>query len=181
MCPQVKSRKWFSRNTWRKRMRSWCHWLDSNRWVRACTLSAHWYVFIFSSRVRLLHLFAAALDPVRSKTSSKGRSASTKASWRPRRTRRSPSLTITTPPQPPLKRLWVPSITNNNKEPAGGARTLIWMHAHTRMRKKRRSRPWPHLSNRLIHQSSVSTCLGINWNTGLSASCLTFWSGIQYL
>lgn len=33
MSSQVKSRKWFSRSTWRKRMRSWCRWLDSNRWV----------------------------------------------------------------------------------------------------------------------------------------------------
>lgn len=37
---QVKSRKWFCRNTWRKRTRSWCHWLDSNRWVRACAVNA---------------------------------------------------------------------------------------------------------------------------------------------
>lgn len=94
------------------------------------------------------------LDSVRSKTSLKGRSASTKASWRPRRTRRSPSQMIITPPQPLLKRLWVRSITTSSKGSADGARTLIWIRAWAPRRKKRRSKPWPHLSNRLFNQSS---------------------------
>lgn len=182
---QVKSRKWFSKNTWRKKMRSWCHWLVSNRWVWAFMLSAHqWYVFVI-----ILSLYmcvfsvcfcnTVASSPVRSKTSLRGRCASTKASWRPRTMRRSPSRTITTPPQLPLKLLWVPTaatVTPNNKETAGGAGTLTWTGVWARMRKKRRSsRRWLHLSSRLIYRSSfrllelklctVITCIGINYNT----------------
>ncbi|CAG11096.1 unnamed protein product [Tetraodon nigroviridis] len=86
----------------------------------------------------------------------KGGSASIKASWRPKRTKRSPSPTITTRPRPPPPKLLRAALTAVRKKAThtSAIPVRMWERARETKRRRRRSEPRLRHSSRFISQSS---------------------------